>query len=235
MALTFSHDIKRIAVPQTDAQPLLIQSLINAIRDEEASERGICYDQIADAAGKDTLASGVQVGITLSLRSSWALEFDPGAYQATITGGNLADALARIYNTGNPQVLINSSAAATLVEGGVGGGGGLTAAQVWSYSTRELTSAAPPTAAQVWAHPTRELTSAAPPTAAQNASAVWGMTLESALSAAEIVRLMNAALTGDATGLEGTNQAFKSVDGTKTRVAGTVNAGTRTVTTRDGS
>lgn len=138
MALSFNHATKRITVPQVDAQPLLVQALVNAIREEEASERGICYDAIADATGKDTLASGVQTGITLSLRSSWVLEFVPGAYQATITGGNLADALDRIYNTGSPQVLITASAAATIVAGG-GGGSGLTAAQVWSYPTRGLT------------------------------------------------------------------------------------------------
>lgn len=122
MALTFDHAAKRIGVPAVDAAPLLIQSLINAIREEEASERGICHDQIAAAAGKDTLAVGVTTGITLSLRSSWVIEFAAGSYQATITGGNLADALARVYNTGSPQVLINSSAAATIVVSGGGGG-----------------------------------------------------------------------------------------------------------------
>jgi hypothetical protein len=137
MALTFNHATKRIGVPQADAQPLLIQSLLNQIREVEASERGICYDSIATAAGKDDLGGGVQTGITLNLRSTWAIEFAAGAYQATITGGNLADALARVFNTGNPQVLINSSAAATIVTGD--GGSTLTAAQVWGYPTRGLT------------------------------------------------------------------------------------------------
>lgn len=115
MALSFSHATKRISVPQADAQPLLIQSIVDAIREEEASERGIAYDAICDATGKDVLAAGVTTGITLALRSTWVLEFAAGAYQATITGGNLADALARVYNTGSPQVLINSSAASTAV------------------------------------------------------------------------------------------------------------------------
>lgn len=128
MALSFAHATKRIAVPQVDAQPLLIQDVLNAIREEEASERGITYDQIADAAGKDDLGSGVTTGITLSLRSTWVLEFAAGAYQATVTGGNLADALARIYNTGSPQVLINSSAASTAVA--TGGSSGPTAAEI---------------------------------------------------------------------------------------------------------
>lgn len=115
MALTFSHSSKYVNVPQVDAQPLLMQSLINAIRDEEASERGIVEAQIADAAGKDDLGGGVMTGITVALRSTWKLNFASGAYQASLDGGNLADALARINNTGSPQVLVLASAAATVI------------------------------------------------------------------------------------------------------------------------
>lgn len=115
MALSYDYTNKRIGVSQADAQPILMQTLINSIRAQEASEAGIVMDQIATASGKDVLASGVTVGITVALLSSWTLNFSAGAYQATVTGGNLADALARIYNTGSPQVLINSSAAATMV------------------------------------------------------------------------------------------------------------------------
>lgn len=120
MALSFTHATKMIGVPQVDAQPLTIQSLINAIRTEEASERGIVYDQIATAAGKDDLGGSVSVGITVSLLSTWKLDFASGSYQATVTGGNLSDALNRINNTGSPQVLVNSSAAGTLVAVGSG-------------------------------------------------------------------------------------------------------------------
>lgn len=142
MALSFNHATKRIGVPQVDAQPLLIQDLINAIRTEEASERGIVYPQIADAAGKDSLGGAVAVGITVSLRSTWALEFESGAYQATVAGGNLSDALDRVVNTGNPQVLFLASAAATLVSGG--GGSAPTASQnaaaVWGYARSAATT-----------------------------------------------------------------------------------------------
>ena len=128
MSMTFTHATKRIGVPQIDAQPLTMQALIDAIRDEEASERGITYDQIADAAGKDDLGGGVMTGITVNLRSTWMLEFVSGAYQATVSGGNLSDAMSRIYNTGSPQVLVQSSAAATIIYG-EGGGTAPTAAQ----------------------------------------------------------------------------------------------------------
>lgn len=121
MALSFNHATRRVAVPQADAQPVLIQTLINAIRTEEASERGIVEPQIADAAGKYDLGNATATGITVNLLSTWMLEFAAGAYQATVTGGNLSNALARISNTGSPQVLVLSSAAATLIETGTSG------------------------------------------------------------------------------------------------------------------
>lgn len=139
--LTFDHTMKRIGVPQADAQPLLMQSLINAIRDEEASERGIVYDEIAVASGKEDLGGGVFTGITVGLLSSWVLQFDTGVYQAVVDGGNLADGLQRVANTGSPQVLLRSSAAATLVQGG-GDGSAPTAGQnaeaVWTHATAVL-------------------------------------------------------------------------------------------------
>jgi hypothetical protein len=141
MALSYDYTAKFVGVPQADAQPLLVQGLINSIRAQEASAQGITYDQIADASGKADLGGSVFTGITVALRSSWKLNFAAGAYQATVSGGNLADSLARVNNTGNPQVLISSSAAATLVEGG-GTGGGATAAQVWTYGDRTLTGIA---------------------------------------------------------------------------------------------
>lgn len=138
MALTFDHAARRINIPQLDAQPLLIQALVDAIRIEEASERGIVHEQILDASGKDTLKSGVKTGITAALRSTWALAFEAGTYQATLDGGNLADALTRIVNTGNPHVLVLASAAATITAAD-GGATAPTAAQVagavWTHST----------------------------------------------------------------------------------------------------
>ncbi len=121
MALSYNYSTLRIGVPQVEAAPILMQVLINSIRAQEAGEQGITYDQIADATGKNDLGGGVSTGITVALRSTWKLDFAAGAYQASVSGGNLADALARIHNTGNPQVLVLASAAATLVETGTSG------------------------------------------------------------------------------------------------------------------
>ncbi len=60
-----------------------------------------------------------------------------------------------------------------------------------------------------------------------NAVVEGGLTLGGAL------RLLIAHAAGDATGLDGGTITFKSLDGSKTRVSGTIASGTRTVSTRD--
>jgi len=66
------------------------------------------------------------------------------------------------------------------------------------------------------------------------AAQVWQHVIEAGISAEQIVRMLSAALLGNATGLHG-NPAFTSIDGSKTRVAGTIAAGTRTITMLDGT
>jgi len=63
--------------------------------------------------------------------------------------------------------------------------------------------------------------------------AVLEAPVEGSLSLKQAIRLLLAHAAGNATGLDG-NPAFKSLDGSKTRVAGTISGGTRTITTRDG-
>lgn len=69
-----------------------------------------------------------------------------------------------------------------------------------------------------------------------SADDVTGAVLESfvegTLTLKQAIRLLLAQAAGDATGLDG-NPAFKSLDGSTTRLAGTVSAGTRTITTRN--
>lgn len=64
------------------------------------------------------------------------------------------------------------------------------------------------------------------------ANAVWQFIIEAGLSSADVMRLYAAYVAGDATGLD-TAPTFKSIDGSKTRLAGTLSGGARTVTTRD--
>jgi len=116
-------------------------TLYDAIKLAQASEEGIIYARIGKGSGLDALGPGVQVGITVELLGSWQLYFQPGNYVARVAGGNLiggpgGDPIA--YSAG-VQALLIQSANATVVASG-GGGGGATAAEIWTYTSRTLTS-----------------------------------------------------------------------------------------------
>jgi hypothetical protein len=138
MALSFDHATSRISVTSPQVS-LTCQDLINAIREEEASERGIAYDPIAEASGKADLGGGVSTAITVYLLDDWQVQWYAGAYTATIGGGNLVaaggDAVA--YVSGGPQVEITLSAAATIVngEGGTAPSASEVADAVWQHAS----------------------------------------------------------------------------------------------------
>lgn len=62
--------------------------------------------------------------------------------------------------------------------------------------------------------------------------AVLEAVVEGTVTLRQALRLVLAYAAGDATGLD-SNPAFKSLDGSKTRVAGNISGGTRTITTLD--
>jgi len=68
---------------------------------------------------------------------------------------------------------------------------------------------------------------------AGSASNPWTEIIESGYSAAQILRLIAAAVQGNATGLEDGTPTFKGLDGTTDRIEATYSSGTRTVTSRD--
>lgn len=65
--------------------------------------------------------------------------------------------------------------------------------------------------------------------------AVLESKVEGDLTLKQALRILLSHAAGDATGLEGASPAFKSLDGSKTRIAGTYSGGTRNVTTLDGT
>lgn len=65
--------------------------------------------------------------------------------------------------------------------------------------------------------------------------AVLEAQVEGGLTLSQVLRILLAHAAGNATGLESSSVAFKSLDGSKDRIAGTISGGSRTVTTRDGS
>jgi hypothetical protein len=68
---------------------------------------------------------------------------------------------------------------------------------------------------------------------AGSASNPWTEVIESGYTAAQILRLIAAAVQGNASGLEDGTPTFKGLDGTTDRVTATYSSGTRTVTGRD--
>jgi hypothetical protein len=68
---------------------------------------------------------------------------------------------------------------------------------------------------------------------AGSASNPWTEVIESGYTAAQILKLIAAAVQGDASGLESGAPVFKGLDGTTDRITATYSSGTRTVTDRD--
>lgn len=68
---------------------------------------------------------------------------------------------------------------------------------------------------------------------AGSAANPWTEVIESGLTAAQVLRLIAAAVQGNATGLESGSPVFKSIDGNTDRITATYVSGTRTVTSRD--
>jgi len=64
--------------------------------------------------------------------------------------------------------------------------------------------------------------------------AVLESVIEGDITLKQAIRLLLAQAAGNASGLDST-PVFKSMDGSKTRLSGTVSSGTRTILTRDGS
>lgn len=205
MSLTadFQNNFINIGSPQTD---VLVQDLVNFIREEEASERGIVYDAIAGASGKEDLGNGVAVGVTVNLLGDWQIKFWEGNYIAKIYGGNLVggpggDPIA--YSAG-VQTLLIQSAASTVVQ--VSSGSGL--------STEEHN------ALMAVENATEVLT---------DANAV-----EPGIGVVQAMRLGVAADAGKTDGMAGTTVHIRNPADTKNRVTATVDSdGNRTAVTLD--
>lgn len=115
LEVNFQDELIYVTSPQTD---VLVQDLIDIIRDREDDEEGILYPKIADASGKEDLGEGVRVGITLNLLDDWQVKFWDGNYIAKVSGGNLVGGPAGdpvAYSPG-VQVLLIQSAASTIID-----------------------------------------------------------------------------------------------------------------------
>ena len=139
MPIEFDHVNRLILVPAAEAQPLDVEALRTACREEETSERGIVFPGIVNAAGLNILGPGQKTALTLELINNWQVLFT-GSGSAVVSGGNLIGGIDNNPFAPAPSVAVINimSAAAVLVEGE--GGGGLTAQQVRNAMTLAATS-----------------------------------------------------------------------------------------------
>jgi hypothetical protein len=123
--LIYAYDYNQKIITISEAQAnLLVIDLLSDIRAAEASPQGIVYGQIASASGKESLGSGVSVGVTVALLDSWQIRFSAGNYIAKISGGNIVGGFGGdpvAYSAG-VQVLLLQSAASTVVTNSTGSG-----------------------------------------------------------------------------------------------------------------
>lgn len=132
----FDNNIIEVLSPQTDVD---VQDLYDACREAEDSLVGIQYEKIVNASGKESLGSGVSIGITVELLD-WQLRFWSGNYIARIAGGNLVGGVGGdpvAYSPG-VQVLLIQSAASTVVQ--ISTGSGLSSEEhdqlMWAVATK---------------------------------------------------------------------------------------------------
>lgn len=141
------------------------------------------YLEAISTLGGDPITATNSVGRTYFLENGWRIQPWPSynGYILTINGN--------IYtreeggNPSNPEssvsVNFTRSSLVELVTTEGGGGSSLTAADVWSYATRSLTSSLDPTAADFWSYAARTLTASLDPTSTDIRDAIWNATATS--------------------------------------------------------
>lgn len=191
-----------------------IEKLRNDLKNIEDSEDGIAFSPTHNRNAPTTL-SGVTYVQSLEMLAPYTITFENTGTPYTVLPSGANHNLADVTNfDGGMSMIVGNSAGLQSVN--TGGGGGATASEIWTYGTRTLTSSFPSV-----------------PSAADNAAATIAALIEGGLTLQDVLRIVLAVTSGDATGLEGASMAFKSVDGTKDRVLATYATGTRNVTALD--
>lgn len=254
MAISVDHATYVITIPQSDLTPVSIPDSLYeldvdwfrlALKDWEDGEFGIVMPTTHRHNTQITLA-GVTYARTFEVLAPYTVTFeDMGPhYTVRCTGAN--HNIGDVLNFNSVNLIIANSAGLIVT---AGGGGGASAADVWAYGSRTLTSAAPPTAAAIADAVRAELApelanldaavssrlADADYTAPPAVAAFWQHVVEAGLTAEQMLRLLASVATGNAQGLEGAAPKFRDLANTKDRVVATYSGGTRTVSSRDGT
>jgi len=221
MTISVNWATKVIFVPQAfltsqgGSKYLLdINTLRNSLKDIEDSDDGMAYPD-THRHSTESVLSGVTYSRQLEIINGYTVIFENTGTPYIVSCSGANHNLADVTNfDGGMSMIVGNSAGLQTVN--TAGGGGATAAEVWAYGSRTLTSAVAPTAEQ-------------------NATATLAALIEGGLTLQDVLRIVLAVTSGDATGLEGSSMVFKSLDGTKNRVEASYVSGTRNVTAVDPS
>lgn len=152
--VTIDWGAKNIFVPRVfltlvQSTPTVIYELnLNtfrlALKDLEDNGEGMPYPD-THRHNTAVVLSGVTYARVIEIINDFTVEFEDGQYAVNLVGANSNVADRVIVN----QVSVRASNSAGLIEVNTAGGGGATAAEIWSYISRTLTSTAPPTATEV--------------------------------------------------------------------------------------
>lgn len=220
MALTFDGPNK-LVILSTGTTSLSVRDLWSRWVDWVLTSDNSKYlPALAQVGGNDIDAgAGTKIPIYAFLQNGWRLRPQEASHTLAVSDGVLlvdGGGDPFVNTTGSFIVRINYQQPVQAISFSSGGGGGASAADIWAYGDRQLTAGVP--------------------SAAANAAATWQTALESGMTAAELVRIMLAALTGKTTGIGTPTEHYRDAADTKDRVTATFDAnGNRITVAVDGA
>ena len=107
MAITL-NPITKIVHITSPTDTVTIQELVNTIRDWEDELENMSYAKVVDAVGKADLGSSVYTAITMTLSSTWQIQFWSGVTLGTVKDGNLVGGVSGepIKATGGSDTIV---------------------------------------------------------------------------------------------------------------------------------
>lgn len=215
MPLTFDPAEKRIIL---DTNSVTATELYSRWCDWVVLSDNLKYLPAFRSTGGDDLGSGLRIPPYYFLMNGWRVRPMEANHNLTITGNLFVDegGVPVVSTVGTYQVNVNYTVPVQAQAISTGGGSGATAAEVWSYANRQLTSGIP--------------------TPEQSAAATWGRAIEGVMTAESLVRIILAALTGKTAGIGTPTEHYRDAADTKDRVVATFDAnGNRITVSVDGT
>lgn len=204
----FDFEDQRIDIDET-INNVLVTNLWLAIKEAQGSVEGMAYDRVASGSGKNTLGTGVETFLTVTLLDNWEVNTLKTSGKFEVSGGNLIrDDNADPFRD-NPLItyiaFLSQAGIATQIETGVSG---LTPTEAAQLAEIENLSTFDPSTD----------------------------TFEGSETYQDLMRLLRAFAVGNIEDDGEGNAVLKSLDGLKDRITATYAAnGSRTVTATDKS